>query len=76
MMLYYSRVRFLPPIEERAFAGLRGSVVAVLDPFPVGLHLPLLEALLDGVPVVSTVYVDIWLAARAVIHYLPGYNNI
>jgi hypothetical protein len=27
--------------------------VAVLDPFPVGLHLPILEALLDGVPVVS-----------------------
>ncbi len=46
------RVKFLPSLEA-AFAGLRGSVVAVLDPFPVGLHLPLLEALIDGVPVVS-----------------------
>lgn len=45
-------MQFLPPLESRAFAGLRGSVVAVLDPFPVGLHIPLLEALLDGIPVV------------------------
>lgn len=48
-----TRVRILTPLGDSAYRALLKSAVAVLDPFPVGLHLPLLEALLDGVPVVS-----------------------
>jgi hypothetical protein len=48
-----SRLRFLPPIDDNSFHLLRSYVVAVLDPFPVGMHLPVLEALAAGVPVVS-----------------------
>lgn len=48
------RVRFLPPLEEPVFRALQMQAVAVLDPFPVGLHEPVLDAMLDGVPVVSS----------------------
>ena len=43
----------LPPLDERMYRGLLRQAVAVLDPFPVGAHVQVLEALLDGVPVVS-----------------------
>ena len=48
-----ARVRFLPPLDAVLYRALRRAVVAVLDPFPVGMHLQVLEALQDGVPVVS-----------------------
>ena len=51
--MYDSRVRVLPPMHEDLFRLLRSYSVAMLDPFPVGLHLPLLEGLLEGIPVVS-----------------------
>eukprot|EP00981_Chlorochromonas_danica_P007705 scaffold1869_cov163-Ochromonas_danica.AAC.17 len=47
------RVRFLPPLEEPIFRALQMQSVAVLDPFPVGLHEPVLDAMLDGVPVLT-----------------------
>ena len=48
-----SRVRILPPLDERIFSSLLLHVVAVLDPFPVGMHVSITEALMRGVPVVS-----------------------
>lgn len=51
----YRRVRVLPPVEQRVFNVLQAKSVAVLDPFPVGMHLQVLEAMMAGVPVVSIV---------------------
>ena len=47
------RVRILPPLDERIFSTLLLHVVAVLDPFPVGLHVSITEAFMRGVPIVS-----------------------
>lgn len=47
------RLRFLPPIDDKTFYLLRSHVVAVLDSFPVGMHVPVLEAMAAGIPVVS-----------------------
>jgi hypothetical protein len=46
-------VRILPPLDEKIFSTLLLNVVAVLDPYPVGMHVSITEALLRGVPVVS-----------------------
>lgn len=51
-ILFCSQLRFLPPLEEALFTALRSASVAMLDPFPVGMHIAVLEALQDGVPVV------------------------
>lgn len=48
-----NRIRFMPPLDEPIFRALQMQAVAVLDPFPVGLHENILEAMLDGVPVVT-----------------------
>jgi hypothetical protein len=48
-----SRLRFLPPVDDNSFHVLRAHSIAVLDSFPVGMHLPILEAMAAGVPVVS-----------------------
>ncbi|RYH16393.1 hypothetical protein EON65_30175 [archaeon] len=48
-----NRIRFMPPLDEPIFRALQMQAVAVLDPFPVGLHESILEAMLDGVPVVT-----------------------
>lgn len=48
------RVRVLPPVDEAVLRGLQQLAVAVLDPFPVGLHLPVLQAMLDQVPVLTS----------------------
>jgi predicted O-linked N-acetylglucosamine transferase (SPINDLY family) len=48
----FSRVRVLPPLELKVYNALLQLSVAVLDPFPVGMHVPIIEALLMGVPVV------------------------
>jgi hypothetical protein len=47
------RVRVLPPVDEAILRGLQQAAVAVLDPFPVGSHLPVLQAMLDQVPVLT-----------------------
>lgn len=47
------RLRVLPPLEERIYHSLRRNVIAVLDPYPVGAHVAVLEAMKEGVPVVS-----------------------
>jgi glycosyltransferase involved in cell wall biosynthesis len=47
-----SRLRFLPPIDDNSFHVLRSHSIAVLDSYPVGMHLPILEAMAAGVPVV------------------------
>lgn len=47
------RVRVLPPLDEQIFRSLQQHSVAVLDPYPVGLHINMLEAILDAVPIVS-----------------------
>lgn len=47
------RVRVLPPLEERIYHSLRRNVIAVLDPYPVGAHVAVLQAMKEGVPVVS-----------------------
>ena len=47
------RVRVLPPVERTVFHALELRAGVVLDPFPVGLHAPLIEALSHGVPIVS-----------------------
>ena len=47
------RVRILPPLEERVYHALRRHVIAVLDPYPVGTHVAILQAMKEGVPVVS-----------------------
>lgn len=43
----------LPPLEPLLYVSLLRIAVAVLDPFPVGLHVPILDALQESVPVVS-----------------------
>lgn len=48
------RVRVLPPVDEAVLRGLQQLAVAVLDPFPVGLHLSVLQAMLDQVPVLTS----------------------
>lgn len=48
-----SRVRVLPPLDERIYHALRLSAIAVLDPYPVGMHIQVFEAMLEGTPVVS-----------------------
>ena len=48
-----SRVRVLPPLDEHIYHALRRHVIAVLDPFPVGTHVQVLEALKEGIPVIS-----------------------
>ena len=50
---FISRIRVLPPIDERMYRALLRTAVAVLDPFPVGMHYQVLDAIIDGVPVVS-----------------------
>lgn len=52
---YCSRLRFLPPIDDQSFHVLRSYAVAVLDSFPVGMHLPVLEAMSAGIPVVREI---------------------
>lgn len=47
------RLRALPPLDEALYRALLRHSVAVLDPFPVGVHIAVLEAMLDGVPVIS-----------------------
>ena len=49
-----SRVRVLPPLDERLYRALQRAAVAVLDPFPVGTHVQIMEAMVDGIPVVSS----------------------
>ena len=49
----HSRVRVLPPLDERVYRGLLRVAAVALDPFPVGMHLPILEAFAVGTPVVS-----------------------
>jgi hypothetical protein len=48
-----SRIRVLPPLDIRLYQLLLEISVAVLDPFPVGMHLPILEAVEFNVPIVS-----------------------
>jgi hypothetical protein len=48
----YSRVRFMPPLDERMYQALKSAAIAILDPFPVGMHIPILEAIEEGIPVV------------------------
>ncbi len=48
-----SRVRFLPPLDDRMFQALKSVAIALLDPYPVGMHIPVLEAIQEGIPVVS-----------------------
>lgn len=47
------RLRVLPPLDEALYRALLRHSIAVLDPFPVGVHTAVLEAMLDGVPVIS-----------------------
>jgi hypothetical protein len=54
-----SRLRFLPPIDDNSFHLVRSQAVAVLDSFPVGMHLPVLEAMAAGVPVVRRMPTDV-----------------
>jgi hypothetical protein len=48
-----NRVRILPPLDESVYHALRRQAIAVFDPFPVGMHVQILEALKEGIPVVS-----------------------
>lgn len=43
----------MPPLDERMYVALKSISIAILDPFPVGMHIPILEAIEDGIPVVS-----------------------
>lgn len=47
------RVRVLPPLDEQVFRTVLQQAVAVLDPYPVGLHVSIYEAMMDGIPVIS-----------------------
>lgn len=47
------RLRVLPPLDDVVYQKLMAIAVAVLDPFPVGVHEPVINALNAGVPVVS-----------------------
>ncbi len=47
------RVRFLPPMEENIFRALQIRADVVLDSFPVGLQMPILDAFRDHVAVLS-----------------------
>jgi hypothetical protein len=48
-----SRIRILPPLEEKLYRALLKGAVAVLDPFPVGRHVEIYDALLNDIPVVT-----------------------
>jgi hypothetical protein len=52
LLSFCSRLRFLPPLDDDTFFSLRSFAVAILDPFPVGVHIPVLDALVAGIPVV------------------------
>jgi predicted O-linked N-acetylglucosamine transferase (SPINDLY family) len=43
-------------LDERLYRALQRAAVAVLDPFPVGTHVQIMEAMIDGIPVVSQKY--------------------
>ena len=47
----------MPPLDDRMFQALRSAAIAILDPFPVGMHIPILEAMQDGIPVVISVFI-------------------
>ena len=46
-------MRFLPPLDDRMFQALKSAAIAILDPYPVGMHIPVLEAIQEGIPVVN-----------------------
>lgn len=46
----------LPPLEESLLRGLMRLSIAVLDSYPVGMHIQVLEAMLDNIPVVYFTY--------------------
>jgi hypothetical protein len=48
-----SRIRILPPLDIRLYEVLLSLAVAVFDPFPVGMHLPLIDALELNIPIVT-----------------------
>lgn len=43
----------MPPLDDRIYQALKSVAIAILDPFPVGMHIPILEAVAEGIPVVS-----------------------
>jgi hypothetical protein len=47
------RVRFLPPLDEPLFRSLQVRADVVLDSFPVGLQLPILDAFWDNAAILS-----------------------
>ena len=48
-----TRVRILPPLPLALYLELLSLAAVLLDPFPVGVHAPIREALHVGTPVVS-----------------------
>jgi hypothetical protein len=47
------RIHILPPLDEPLYIALQRQSVAILDSYPVGLHVPIIEGILDSVPIVS-----------------------
>ena len=56
--MIYSRIRVLPPLDPRIYNLLLKISVAILDPFPVGMHVQLLDALEHNIPIVSNDILD------------------
>ena len=48
-----SRIRVLPPLDIKLYQLLLSISVAVLDPFPVGMHIQMIDAIDYNIPIVS-----------------------
>ena len=53
LFYWYSRIRILPPLDVKVYRLLLQISVAVLDPFPVGMHVQMLDAMKWNIPIVS-----------------------
>ena len=69
-MYAVSRFRVLPPLEESLLRGLMRLSIAVLDSYPVGMHIQILEAMLDGIPVVHKTYTYLHLITWTYLFYI------
>jgi hypothetical protein len=63
---YLDRIHILPSLDEGLFRALQQHSIAVLDTYPIGLHVPVLEAILDGVPVISLPFLQECLSSFAI----------
>lgn len=64
----------MPPLDERMYQALKSAAIAILDPFPVGMHIPILDAIEEGIPVVSEFHLSVFVINKLSLFFLssPG----